>query len=161
MGQMGWNEGIWERGGRRGPAHQERPQGVDQRVRPRQGVSLPFVLHPPVLEPHLEKRREGRIVRGVFSIQSNTIDRNQGYGQGQAQGQGFLLIPVGGLISLPSKNSKAETDMLSSCLSVRSSTILPAHRISRKKATLLKRQVAAFTRPRLAFLLFHKRPSGS
>lgn len=44
-------------------------------------------------------------------------------------------------------------------MSVHSSTILPAHRISRK-AVLLKRQVAAFTRPRLAFLLFHKTPSG-
>lgn len=45
-------------------------------------------------------------------------------------------------------------------MSVHSSALSPSHRISRK-AVLLKRQVAAFTRPRLAFLLFHKRPSSS
>lgn len=43
--------------------------------------------------------------------------------------------------------------------SVQPLTILPARRLFRK-AVLLKRQVAAFTRPRLAFLLLHKRPSG-
>lgn len=43
--------------------------------------------------------------------------------------------------------------------SVQPLTSLPARRIFRK-AVLLKRQVAAFTRPRLAFLLLHKRPSG-
>lgn len=41
-------------------AHQECTQGVDKRVRPWQGVSLAFILHPSVLEPHLERGKEGR-----------------------------------------------------------------------------------------------------
>lgn len=71
VGEMRWDEGIRESRGRRGPAHQDCPQGVDKRVRPRQGVSLPFVLHPPVLEPHLERGKErlySIILRGVFNI---------------------------------------------------------------------------------------------
>lgn len=50
---VGRDEGVGQGGGRRGTAHQERPQGIDERMRPWQGVPLPFVLHPPVLKPHL------------------------------------------------------------------------------------------------------------
>lgn len=53
MWEVGRDEGVRQAGGRRGAAHQERAQRIDERVRPRQGVPLPFVLHPPVLEPNL------------------------------------------------------------------------------------------------------------
>lgn len=46
--------GVRQSWGGRSSTHEERPQGVDQRVRPREGVSLTFVLHPTVLEPDLE-----------------------------------------------------------------------------------------------------------
>lgn len=70
----------------------------------------------------------------------------------------FLPPPLAAaLTSPPSQSPQVETDKLPERLS-EPSAILPAHRISRKPV-LLKRQVAAFTRPRLAFLLFHKRPS--
>ncbi|TNN53054.1 hypothetical protein EYF80_036747 [Liparis tanakae] len=57
--EVGREEGVRQGGAGRGAAHQERPQGVHQGVGPRQGVPLAFVLHPPVLEPHLERRVKG------------------------------------------------------------------------------------------------------
>lgn len=56
---VGRDEGVRQAGGGGGSAHQERPQRVDQGVRPGQGVSLAFVLHPSVLEPNL-RRSEAR-----------------------------------------------------------------------------------------------------
>lgn len=71
----------------------------------------------------------------------------------------FFMPPpfAAALSSPPSQSPPVETDELPECL-FKPSAILPAHRISRKPV-LLKRQVAAFTRPRLAFLLLRKRPS--
>lgn len=57
--EMGRDEGVRQAGGGRGAAHKERPQRVDEGVRPWQGVSLAFVLHPPVLEPNLREARPG------------------------------------------------------------------------------------------------------
>lgn len=57
--EVGRDEGVRQAGGGRGAAHQERPQRVDEGVRPWQGVSLAFVLHPPVLEPNLREARPG------------------------------------------------------------------------------------------------------
>lgn len=57
QGQVGW-EGVGQVAGGGRVAHHVGVERRVRRVRPGHGQALPFVLHPPVLEPHLQ--REGR-----------------------------------------------------------------------------------------------------